>query len=220
MDRILGIDEAGRGSWLGPLVIGGFLVAADRVPLLRELGVKDSKALAPRRRETIYEKLAEVGTPLRVALAPDQIDPRVARNELNRLEAEAFASLVRAARPTETRVDACDVDARRFGRTVRRLSGREGPVRSRHKMDRDDPVVAAASIVAKVERDRALGDLARRLGEPIGSGYPSDPRTVRFVRARWALDPGSLAGVLRRSWAPSQRLILARPDRTLDDFAP
>ncbi|MGI0067834.1 MAG: hypothetical protein ACREB9_05390 [Thermoplasmata archaeon] len=85
-------------------------------------------------------------------------------------------------------------------------------------MDRDDPVVGAASIVAKVERDRAIARLAVEIGEPIGSGYPSDPHTMEFVR-RWTASRGDRNAVwLRRSWAPTKRLMRERSARRLEEF--
>ncbi|MGI0150633.1 MAG: hypothetical protein ACREC5_01690, partial [Thermoplasmata archaeon] len=58
---VLGLDEAGRGSLLGPLVVGGFLAPESALPGLSALGARDSKALSPRRREEVYRRLASVG---------------------------------------------------------------------------------------------------------------------------------------------------------------
>ncbi|MGI0054765.1 MAG: ribonuclease HII [Thermoplasmata archaeon] len=216
--RILGLDEAGRGSILGPLVVGGFVVESTRVRELRTLGVRDSKLLSPERRRSLYAALASLGEARSIHLWPDRIDPAVASHGLNSLEADAFAEIVRAVAPHETRADACDVDATRFGRRVRAGSGHPAPVRARHHMDRDDPVVGAASIVAKVERDREVGSLAERLTAELGSGYPSDPRTMEFVRG-WIRDRGrEEAPWLRRSWAPTRRLMQERSTRRLEEF--
>ena len=191
----------------------------DRIPTLVGAGARDSKALSPGARSTVYRRLASVGERRSVALAPKTIDRYVERGRLNELEAEAFARLVRALRPDVAYVDACDVDAARFGRSVAERSGGHVRVVARHHADRDDPVVGAASIVAKVRRDRAIARLARSLDASIGSGYPSDRRTIDFARRALA-DGGPVPPWMRGSWATVQRVKPARPARTLDAFVP
>jgi len=216
-DLVLGIDEAGRGSLIGPLVVGGFLLPRAKLSELPGLGVRDSKLLSPRRREEVYEQLRSTGRCLSVALAPRTVDAHVRHHGLNRLEAAAFARLVRESRPSEVFADACDVLPERFGRLVRQLSGTEAPVRSSHQADRLVPVVGAASIVAKVRRDRAIARLRETLGPELGSGYPSDERTIRFVRAALA-DGGDPPSWLRRSWSTAQRLKPGPTARALESF--
>jgi ribonuclease HII len=213
------LDEAGRGSFVGPLVVGGFCVAADRVEELGPLGAKDSKALTPAARERVFAALKTVGSRHHIALSPRTVDCSVDRGRLNDLEAETFARIIRDLAPTVAYVDACDPNARRFGLKVARLAGGATRVVARHHADRDLPVVGAASIVAKVERDAALSRLREDLGPELGSGYPSDTRTVRFVRATLA-DGRTTPVWLRRSWATMQRVKPRRPARTLDGFAP
>ncbi|MCI4322915.1 MAG: ribonuclease HII [Thermoplasmata archaeon] len=213
---VLGLDEAGRGSVLGPLVVGGFLVAEARIDALRELGVRDSKLLTPARRELIYAGLESIGQRVSIALPPAEIDRSVAHHGLNDLEAEAFARLVRRTRPSFVRVDACDTNAARFGATIRRLAEHDGPVWSAHGADRTDLVVGAGSIVAKVRRDRAVATLERRLGRKIGSGYPSDPMTVDIVRS--AVAEGDRPSWLRASWKTVTRVKPTPPLVRLESF--
>ncbi len=217
--RILGIDEAGRGSLVGPLVVGGFLMEADRIPELETLGVRDSKRLTPARREAIFAELPRIGRPLTVSLGPKAVDRAVSGGHLNELELAAFARLIRTHRPDMAYADACDPVAERFGRRLRAASGHDGRVHARHKADRDLLVVGAASIVAKVHRDRAIARLRERWGENLGSGYPSDERTVEFVRATLAVG-GPPPSWLRRSWATMERVNPSRPARPLEAFAP
>ena len=214
---IVGIDEAGRGSWLGPLVVGAVAIPADRLPEIAGAGARDSKLLSPPARAAVYARLARFADCRSVALAPATIDRAVAKGELNRLEAEAFARLVRASGAEVAYVDACDPVAERFGRTVAALAGGAVRVVARHRADRDLPIVGAASVVAKVRRDQAIARLAGRLGAPIGSGYPSDGATVAFVRG--AVEPGRRPPPwLRASWATTKRVIGARPGPTLERF--
>ena len=204
---------------MGPLVVGGFCVAADRIDELVALGAKDSKTLTPRARERVFAALDSVGTPAHLVLSPRTVDRAVTHGRLNDLEAETFARLIRELAPEVAYVDACDPNERRFGLRIARLAGGATRVVSRHHADRDFPVVGAASIVAKVRRDRALARLREQLGEELGSGYPSDRRTIRFVRATLA-DGSAVPGWVRRSWATMQRVKPRGPARTLDSFGP
>ncbi|HEV2167278.1 MAG TPA: ribonuclease HII [Thermoplasmata archaeon] len=216
---VLGIDEAGRGSLIGPLVVGGFLCPRGALDRLRELGARDSKQLSPERREEAYRALSRAGRAFSISLSPSVIDRYVSKGRLNRLEAEAFARIIRSARPEEAFVDACDPNAERFGEVVGRLCGRGTVVRSSHRADLLVPVVGAASIVAKVRRDRAIAALGRSLGLAVGSGYPSDPRTLHFVRG--ALGAGRPAPRwLRASWSTTGRLIRERQLRPLERYGP
>lgn len=219
MTTILGIDEAGRGSVIGPLVVGGFLVRSDRLAALRAAGARDSKSLSRTRREEVYTALGAIGAHRAIAISPPEIDRFVARGGLNRLEAREFARLVRELSPDTVRVDACDANALRFGALVGRLAGGKVPVVARHRADRDDPVVGAASIVAKVERDRRVARLRQRLGVDFGSGYPSDPRTVDFLRSEQVCG-GARPTFVRWSWETMQRVKPVRPAPTLESFEP
>ena len=216
---LLGLDEAGRGSQLGPLVSGGFLVRASELPRLGDVGARDSKELTGAQRRRVYDALPQVGVRLSRILSPPLIDRFVDRGRLNDLEARAFASLIRRARPDRVFVDACDPNAKRFGATVLRYAQTDVAIEARHRADVELPIVGAASIVAKVERDGALETLRDRWGAEIGSGYPSDPRTQEFVRAHLA-DGRPVPTWIRASWAPTQRVILSRTTRTLDEFGP
>jgi len=217
--RIVGVDEAGRGSFLGPLVVGGFAVTSERVDELRAAGARDSKELSPSAREAAYTRLRALGEVRSIALLPAEIDRAVAQQQLNELEAIAFGRLVRSLRATEARVDACDPNERRFGRRVALHAEITVRVLARHPADRDDPVVGAASIVAKVRRDRAIARLAARLGVRIGSGYPSDEETVTFVRA-WLASHSEHPDWLRRSWSTMKRVKPVPPAVTLEQFVP
>ena len=147
-ERLLGLDEAGRGSVLGPLVIGGFLCAPDDAARLRAIGVRDSKQLTAPRREAVLRELAPMGRRLTVVFPPAVVDRAVRRNRLNRLEADGFAALIRRADPTSVFLDACEVNTARFGAEVATKAGFAGPLDARNHADRDLPIVGAASIVA------------------------------------------------------------------------
>ncbi len=217
--RVVGVDEAGRGSFVGPLVVGGFAIDDARLDDLVSAGAKDSKLLTAEARETVYARLARLGDVDSVSLTPRIVDRAVEQGGLNRLEAHAFGRLIRRMGAEEARVDACDTNEHRFGQHVHARAGGRTRVVARHHADRDDPLVGAASIVAKVRRDRAIARLRDRLGDGLGTGYPSDTRTVAFVRAQLASCP-ELPNWVRASWATMIRVKEVRPAVTLDGFGP
>ena len=216
--RILGLDEAGRGSLVGPLVVGGFLGTEKSIRELSEVGVRDSKTLTARRREELLGEIERRGRCFVRKVYPNTIDDWVARGRLNHLEAREFGRVVRSARPDRAYVDACDPVAHRFGQRVAQAARTSTAVIARHHADRDFPVVGAASIVAKVHRDRWIEQLARRLGEPVGSGYPSDRRTTRLVQSVVERDRAFPSWV-RRSWSTTERLKLTIVASRLEEFA-
>ena len=203
---VIGIDEAGRGAWIGPLVVGAVAVPRGSLGAVAATGARDSKTLTARRREEILASLERCAVVRSVEASPEEIDRHVVRGRLNDLEARLFGTLARPFAPAEARVDACDANARRFGSSVARHAGPLVRVLAFHHADAIDPLVGAASIVAKVRRDRAIRQLGDALGEDVGSGYPSDAVTVRFVR-RVVHREAPLPPWLRSSWSTTRRVI-------------
>ncbi len=205
---IAGIDDAGRGPVIGPLVIAGVLVDEDSLSELASLGVKDSKLLSPRRREHLREEILEIVKKHSIVhLSPAEIDRVVETgtklNRLNRLEARAMAEVIRNLKPDIAYVDASDVLAERFGQHIAQEVPFEVKIVSEHKADKTYPVVSAASILAKVERDSVIAELRQRYGD-FGSGYVSDPKTVNFLK-EWMDTHRVYPEFVRRSWKPAKR---------------
>ncbi len=216
---LAGIDEAGRGPVLGPLVVAG--VACRDPGALSKMGCTDSKALSPGKRERLDRKIRDhpdIKVEVR-AIAPEVLDDERRTRTLNAIEVARFQDIARALGAPTIVVDAADVDARRFGRQVASALP-DVVVVSEHKADEGHVVVGAASIVAKVARDAAVAELARRLERridmPLGSGYASDPLTQAFVR-EWHARFGDLPEGARRSWAPMRELLAPQATK-LDDF--
>ena len=200
---VCGIDDAGRGSMLGPLVIAGISIRRSRLAILRKLGVRDSKRLSPKQREDLYKKIITVVDCYYVArIPPRSIDASVKRHALNHLEAKYMARVVSKLGPDASYVDSCDVNPRRFGREISRLSGRK--IHSYHHADSRFTVVSAASIVAKVSRDRSI--LRLQQNYDLGSGYPSDSKTVKFVTKFYNVHH-RLPSFVRHSWRPVQKIL-------------
>jgi len=206
---IAGVDDAGRGPIIGPLVIAGVLFAEEDLRKLKLLGVRDSKVLSPQRREVLAIEIKKLAVKYHVeSLSPAEIDKVVETrrrlHKLNRLEAHTMAKVIEVLKPDVAYVDASDVIAERFKEHI--MEKLTFPVRivSEHKADATYPVVSAASIIAKVERDRAIQKLKDKYGD-LGSGYVTDPKTVEFLE-KWLAEHGSYPEFVRRSWKPAKEL--------------
>jgi ribonuclease HII len=206
---VAGVDEAGRGCVIGPLVVAGVSIKEERIPALKLLGVKDSKLLQPRKRETLAVEIGRlVENQVIMKLAPADID-RVVKSgrklhKLNRLEAETMAKIIDALKPDEAYVDAADVLEERFKHHIQENLAFRTKIVAEHKADRTYPVVSAASIIAKVERDRDIAALTSEYGD-FGSGYLTDQKTVRFLK-NWLETHSEYPECVRKSWKPAQRV--------------
>lgn len=223
---IAGVDEAGRGPVLGALVIGVFAAEAEWDKELREMGVKDSKQLSPVRREEIAEKLRKVGKHLLIRITAEELTELMNKGiSLNEIEAmkigEALGELQGdlARRKHEfgkVFVDSPDPIPSKFERRIRKYFRVPGADKVKifcdNKAENKYPTVAAASILAKVDRDAELEKIKKKLGVDFGSGYPSDERTAKYVREHHA-DP-ELQPFLRHKWETVKRLKCPQVDLT------
>ncbi len=206
---IAGVDEAGRGCVIGPLVVAGVAVQTENLQMLMELGVKDSKLLTPKKREALYPEILKITHSYHtIKVLPYLIDKAVrckkALFKLNRLEAQTMAKVLEELKPDEAYVDAADVVEDRFGIHIQECLSFETQIVSKHKADRTYPVVSAASIIAKVERDREIEVLKMRFGD-FGTGYLADDKTVVFLR-RLLDEFGDYPSCVRKSWEPARRV--------------
>ena len=196
---ICGVDDAGRGSVLGPLVIAGISIERTKIKYLSKIGVKDSKQLSPKTREILYKKIIAIVDDYYVTRIPPKIiDESVRRNQLNHLEAKYMAKVIAKLQPDSSYVDSCDVNPTRFGKEISKLAN-SGKIFSRHHADSRFAVVSAASIVAKVSRDREIEKLRKK--HDVGSGYPSDSKTMQFIKD-WILEHNKTPEFVRKSWKP------------------
>jgi ribonuclease HII len=232
-----GADEAGRGPVLGPMIAAA--IAAD--PEVLPGGVADSKTLTAAKRETLAATMSE-NERIAVGIAtipPDRIDDPA--TDMNSLTVAAQAEAITQVLDLDTDggtdappgggaakessgvvggvVDACDTDPERFARRVREAI--RGPIdlSAEHRAEETHAVVAAASVLAKVERDSLVADLDAQHGEygPVGSGYPSDPRTRNFLR-EYVGEHGHLPACARASWQTSRDVLDAAEQSTLGEF--
>ncbi len=204
---IAGTDEAGRGPVFGPMVLCGVLFDERMLEGLKTAGVKDSKLLTPKRRETLAELISQKAAKCEIVeLSPAEIDESrlVKKINLNELEAMKFAQILGRLKPEIAYVDSTDPNPAMFKERIQRHLQTKTKLVVENFADRNYVVVAAASIVAKVRRDQRINELRKRYGD-LGSGYTSDPRTIAFLE-RWVREHGKLPEFARKSWETAQRI--------------
>ena len=215
---VVGADEAGKGPALGPLVAGAVRAAPADLPA----GLDDSKQLPAARRAELAAELREhPGISVATAVvAPARIDaPETDMNSLGvAAQAEAVAAV--ATDGDDVVADAADTDESRFGRRLADTvagSGVEISVTAEHGADEAYPVVSAASVVAKVERDRRMDAIGEQHDRDVGSGYPSDPTTRAFLES-YVGEHGSLPDCARATWATCEDVLAAAEQSGLSEF--
>lgn len=199
--KVVGIDEAGRGSVLGPLVLCGVVIEEDRIKFLERIKVKDSKKISPKKRVVLSRKIRKITDYHLVKIPANDIDIlRANQVNLNQIEKLGMRKIIEKSGANTCIVDCFDIKPNRF---KNELEGHypELNIIAEHKADDKYVVVAAASIVAKVERDNEILKI-RKEYKDIGSGYPSDPKTIQFLKDSHP----DLPEFVRKSWETVNRL--------------
>lgn len=212
---IAGIDEAGRGPVIGPLVIAGIVITEDQQEALIEWGVRDSKELTPYRREKLESQIRSLATQVNILeINAQEIDTqRRAKHSLNVLEAQWMAQVLKQLNWDIAYIDASDVNAERYGHMIQMRLSTQQNIICEHKADAKFPIVAAASILAKVRRDQRIKELHRKFGD-FGSGYPNDPKTISFLQM-WLKKHNSFPDIVRHTWITASRLLAAKHQKSL-----
>jgi len=199
---------------MGPLVVGSVYCESDEI--LMKIGVRDSKKLTPASRERMYDMIcSEFQTSVVIASASD-IDERRKTMTLNIIELEMFIEAAQVTPVSAVYADCPDVNEAGF---TRMMSSRLKDTRivAKHKADDIFPVVSAASIVAKVTRDRLVSEIEAEFGAVIGSGYPSDTVTMEFIE-KWIKENGSPPEHTRCSWEPVRQLMTVSKNTKISDW--
>ncbi|MFH1276075.1 MAG: ribonuclease HII [Candidatus Woesearchaeota archaeon] len=216
----IGIDEAGRGPVLGPLVMAALAVDESNLKKLEWMGVKDSKLLSHQTREELFERIREVVKDFRIqVIEPDAIDLSLSEEgtNLNWLEADTSINMISELKADKIILDCPSVNVQAykdyiFKKLPERLKGAELIVE--HKADMNYIVVAAASIIAKVIRDRAIDKIKNELKLDFGSGYMSDPKTKKFLDEYH----DKLPHLFRKKWQSYKNVVIKKEQRGLDEF--
>jgi len=222
---IAGIDEAGRGPLIGPLVIAVAAIVENKEEELRVLGVKDSKLLTERQREDILKELIKIIHYELVMIQPSEIDEALAspNTNLNWLEADHGAALLNKLNvKLEENISKCIIDCpsnnvKAFTAYVQeKVDDKDIKLQIEHKADLNHLIVGAASIIAKVTREKELEKIKKKLKIDFGSGYPSDPKTKEFVEKHHA--DKEYSQLFRKSWETYRKIARATAQSGLGDF--
>jgi ribonuclease HII len=199
MPTVCGIDEAGRGPIIGSLFICGAVIESGQEDALKKMGVKDSKLLSPKQREALYDHVLKfVKSYKLIRIPPDEIDDSVESTEtnLNWLEANKAVEIINTLKPDSTILDCPSPNLKAYSGYIEKKLVHKTALMCAHHADTDYVVVGAASIIAKVNRDREVAALAKKIGVDFGSGYAADPKTKAFVESYWDKFPE----IMRHSW--------------------
>lgn len=217
MPTILGIDEAGRGPVIGPLVIAGVAIEEGDEKKLTALHVKDSKLLTPKQRTDLYQKILKIAKSYEIIIVPPaEIDFAVRGEDglnLNWLEARKSAEIINKIAPRKAIIDCPSTNIPEYTSYIKNLLNTDTELVLEHKADENYVVVSAASIIAKVTRDNEIAELKKKYGN-IGSGYPADPATQEFLEENWDRCPE----IFRKSWASYRNVIKEKGQKKLGEY--
>lgn len=220
----LGIDDAGRGPVIGPMILAGCLMDKKTEAELKKLGVKDSKQLSPKRREFLVDLIRKKTEAFEtVIISASEID-RLNKKGVKLNEVEAFASariinkINKGFKKIKVILDCPStsiVKWQDFLKTkIKNLSNLE--VLCEHKADKNHIAVSAASILAKSIREKEMFKLKEIYGKEIGSGYPSDPKTKKFLKKN--VKKYNDKGIFRKSWSTWKTAVGNVNQKKLEDF--
>ena len=199
--KLVGIDEAGRGSVIGPLIVCGVAVEEERLKYLERLKLKDSKKISPKRRVVLSRKIKKIAECHPVHISAADIDLLRSKDvNLNEIEKIAMRKIIGDSKPDISFIDCIDVKPERFINEIEKFQDNLKVI-AEHGADDKYVIVSAASIVAKVERDMEIKKLRKEFNE-IGSGYPSDPKTISFLKN---IPYNELPDFVRRSWSTVEK---------------
>ena len=220
MALICGIDEAGRGPVIGPLVMCGLLVKEEDEKKLVKLQVKDSKLLTRERREFLFDKIKGISYKDEIVIInPDEIDHAVNNHDglnLNKLEARKSAEMINLLNPDKAIIDAPSNNIKSYKQYLLNcINDKKIELVLEHKADLNYPVVSAASILAKVTRDNEIEKIKKKIRIDFGSGYMTDPKTIDFLEKYYEEYPD----LFRKSWFPYQDILNKKFQKKLEDFS-
>lgn len=216
---LLGIDDAGRGPLIGPMILSGVLIEKDQESKIKKLDVKDSKLLYHSTRIRLSKEIKSLAKSKVVVASAEDIDNSLASGtNLNTLEAIKTAEIINELNNPKKQitviVDCPSINTMAWRKNLIGYIKHPGNlnVKCEHKADANHPVVSAASILAKVKREEEVETLKKKYGD-FGSGYPSDPKTKQFLKENGTKLQDS--GIFRKSWATWKKMFPDKKQQTL-----
>ena len=212
--KVLGIDEAGRGPVIGPLIIGGVMIEEGEE--FKIDGVKDSKLLTHKKRLELDRKIKANSEFMIIDILPDEIDRALLSNHLNLnwLEAHKQAKIINELKPDKAIIDCPSPNCRKFESYLRNLlTNKKIELVVEHKADIKYPTCSAASIIAKVRREEEMNKIKEKYGL-TGPGYPANPTTKIFIKENWEKHPE----IFRKTWVTFKNHEKMKNQKSLEDF--
>lgn len=217
---LIGIDEAGRGPVFGPMVYATCYCPISKIETLNSLGFADSKTLNEQARNTLFDVInenSEIFGWMATACSPQDISRHMLRREkynLNQFAHDTTISLINKVLKMKVRVKEVYID------TVGPASAYQAKLKTffpklritvENKADSKFPIVSAASICAKVNRDKLIQNWEfienKTFEGEKGSGYPGDPKTKEWIRTHCDKVFG-FPGLVRFSWSTCANYLL------------
>ena len=218
MALVCGFDEAGRGPVIGPMIIAGVMMKESDISKLINLGVKDSKKVAPKKREKLAEEIKKIADDYKIiSVPPKEIDQALEKPDmnLNWLEAHKIADIVNELDPDKIIVDCPSPNIKKFTSYLKELiDNPKTEIIAEHKADEKYPTSSAASILAKTKREEEVLKIEKRIGQSIGSGYPSNPKCREFLKENWNKHPE----IFRKTWVTWKDYSKTKKQKKLGDF--
>jgi ribonuclease HII len=204
LSTILGIDESGRGSVIGPLVVAGVKCEESQLAQLETLGVTDSKELTREQREKLAPQIETLAQATHwVILTPDELG-----ENLTHVEIRAMAEIINQTQSDKVILDmpVSPGGEKNFRKNLlRKLTQEPSELITENKADSKFVIVGAASILAKVRRDALIQALHDEYGD-FGWGYPGEPKTIQFLQA-WRARHKQFPNCVRTKWKTVQALL-------------
>ncbi|MEM5836491.1 MAG: ribonuclease HII [Candidatus Aenigmatarchaeota archaeon] len=210
-----------KGAIIGPMVIAGVVIDKKDEKKLVKMGVKDSKLLSPKKREDLAEKIEKIAKSIVVLrVQPCKIDSYRARGiNLDKIEAMKMAEIIDICKVKKVFVDSLEQNSKKFKELILSfLKNKEVELVVENYLDESLPVVSAASIIAKVNRDEAIEEIKKKEGFDFGVGYSHDQRTIEFLKKLIKERGGNLPSYVRQSWITTQVLKGESSQKKIKDF--
>jgi len=190
-----------KGPVIGPMVVCGFLIEESKIKKLKEIGVKDSKLLSSIKRKRIALILKRIAKNIvLIKISANEIDRLRKKINLNEIEINKISEIINSLSPNIVIIDSPEVNTKKFiNKIKKKLKNKNIRIIAENYADRKYPIVSAASILAKVERDKEIEKIKKRIGYDFGSGYASDKKTINFLKY-WLKNHKELPNFVRKSW--------------------
>ena len=223
---ILGIDDAGRGPVIGPMILAGCLADEKIEAEFKKLGVKNSKKLTAKKREILAEEIKHKAIAFEITIThPQEI---TARNHiginLNKLEAIKSAEIINNITKNKgtdkivVYIDCPSPNIEAWQKYLEsHINNKESlEIHCEHKADVNHISCSAASIIAKVARDAEIEKIKEKVGVDFGSGYSSDPVTCQFLKDY--AEKHKNDGIFRETWQTWKNVCSKKEQKKLGEF--